>query len=228
MPTVPTFEIPKEALPDLKRIAELNEALFNSLLDAFATTDPALTAGQFALKIAHKVPQVGQSDIQAILGITFILYSIRTKSGMSLSPQVLAEGVTNSQLLSKSSVLSPDKKKILSDRIAKLLGFGKSIGVTAKAFDVMTEHERVFCGARILSDIRPIFAESTEAANAAVLIHNLQISFHQDGKHHEFYVALDTNDIQVLKNAIERAEQKTVALQSILKQSNVQNLEVSK
>ena len=92
----------------------------------------------------------------------------------------------------------------------------------------MTENDRIFCGARILSDIRPVFTDSLESASAAVIIHNLQIGFHDSGTgvHKEFYVALDNQDIQKLKEIILRAEKKTQALKAILNKSSVPYLEV--
>ena len=91
----------------------------------------------------------------------------------------------------------------------------------------MTEHAHVFCNARILSDIRPVFAESADSASAAVVIHNLQIGFHEGGTgpHKEFYVALDTGDLRKLKELIVRAEKKDIALQTMLKSSNVPYLD---
>jgi hypothetical protein len=226
MPSRNAIEVPQKALPDLRRIAELSESLFNSFLAAIGETDPTLTRGQFAKKIAEKVPLMEPSDIGAILGTAFILYSIRMKSGMALSAQALADGVANSTLIANANEFTLETKKILSDRIVKLVSDNRSLGVTSKAFDVMTENERTFCAARILSDIRPIFAENPETADAAVIIHNLQIAFHQNGKHQEFYVALDTDDIEILKKVIVRAERKTAALQAILKKSHVPYLEV--
>jgi hypothetical protein len=56
----------------------------------------------------------------------------------------------------------------------------------------------------------------------------LQIGFHEGGtkEHKEFYVALDTDDIQALKEVINRAERKTIALQTIIKSSKLPYLEV--
>ena len=56
---------------------------------------------------------------------------------------------------------------------------------------------------------------------AATIIHNLQIDFFNSstGKYNEFYVTLDVNDINELKEAIERVEKKTRAIEKILNKS---------
>jgi hypothetical protein len=217
--------MPKEALPDLKTVTELDEKLFDSLLAAISATGPTLTGSKFDKNLREKVPTIKPGEIRGVLGVAFNLYSIRKKHDLSLSPQEFADAIADSDLISKAKGFSPEKRKILSDRLTKLLGFDTTVGVTAKAVDVMTEHERIFCSARILSDIRPVFAKTPEIAEAAVIIHNLQISFHKCGEHKEAYFALDTSDLAKLKQVIERAEKKTTALQAILKQSRLPYLE---
>jgi hypothetical protein len=221
---MPSIELPNEALPDLKTITEIDQQHFDSLLKAMTETGPTLTRSRFQTSVVEKVETVSKSDIEAILRAAFNLYSLKLRSGLSTEEFVGA--VTNSPILSKSSDFSQDKKKTLEVRLAQLMNCSKSIGVTLKARDVMTEHERVFCHARVLSDIRPVFANGLETASAGVIIHNLQLGFRHIGKHEEIYVALDTDDIKRLKEIIERAEKKTVALESILKASGLPYLKV--
>jgi len=219
-----SLTIPEEALPDLKRIAELDDKLFNSLLSAIGESTPALTRDQFARKISERVKIPDEADLQAVLRAAFSLYMVKERA--ELSAREISEAVIDSALISQAE-FPPDKKEMLRNRLTVLLDFDESLGISVKALDVMTEHERIFCGARILSDIRPVFSDhQLESASAATIIHNLQIEFHQDGRHHEHYFALDTDDIQTLKKVIERAEKKTTALQAILKKSNVPYLEV--
>jgi hypothetical protein len=215
--------IPEGALPDLKRIVELDDKLFSSLMSVIGEATPTLTREQFSSKISEKIKLPDEGDLPAVLRTAFVLYGFKERTG--ISTQELTQAVTDSEPVKKAEFLA-DKIEKLRSRLALLLGFDKSLGVTLKALDVMTEHERIFCRARILSDIRPVFAEELESAPAAMIIHNLQIGFHEYGRHHEYYFALDTDDIQKLKKIIERAEKKTIALQALLKKSNVRYLEV--
>src|ERR1035438_229170 len=152
------------------------------------------------------------------------------KDRRGIDSQEFADEISKSVLASASKDFdfSPEKGRILNSRLQKLLSFDKTLAVTSKAYDVLTEHAHTFCRARIISDIRPVFTNTVESANGAVIIHNLQIGFHEggDGEHKEFYVALDTDDIQALKEVVIRAEKKTIALRSILKSSSVPYLEV--
>ncbi len=221
----PTINIPSEALPDLKTIAGLEDELFNALILAIQETEPTLTRGQMARRIAEKV-KLPEATLRAVLGTAFVLFNLKEKSGVAIQSQELADSIVNSEVVGKSADFPAATKSKLGARLVQLIALDTPLGITSKAVDVMTEHERIYCGARILSDIRPVFSGKTDSASGAVIVHNLQIGFHQMGKHQEFYVALDTDDIKALKSVIERAEQKTVALESILKKSNVPYLRV--
>ncbi len=113
---------------------------------------------------------------------------------------------------------------ILVERIQKALTIGGLIAVAAKAIGIMMEQHRIFCGARILSDVRHVFATSPDSISAAMLVHSLNISFHESGEHKEFYVALTTSELQTLKKAIERAEKKSESLKATVHRSGVKFL----
>ncbi|MCL5097631.1 MAG: hypothetical protein M1608_08905 [Candidatus Omnitrophica bacterium] len=122
--------------------------------------------------------------------------------------------------LESLKTVSEHREKFLH-RLLILLSFEKSLGVTSKTFDVMTERERILCESRILTDIRPVFGKPSDRPTAAIIVHNLKIIYHQDGEHHEFYVALDGEDIRTLKGVLERAEKKEQSLQSLMGETGV-------
>jgi NhaP-type Na+/H+ and K+/H+ antiporter len=209
-------------------ILELGEPQFNALVSALSKTKPTLLRGQFSKEISNKVKNLQADELHEILRVLYVLYSMKQRA--EISAQELAEDVSKSCVESSSDKIQfpKEKAKALIARLKQLLSFEKTVAVTTKAFDVMTEHKYIFCSARIMSDIRPVFTNHPESASAAVIIHNLQIGFHEGGtkEHKEFYVALDTDDIQALKEVINRAERKTIALQTIIKSSKLPYLEV--
>ena len=222
------FQIPKKDLAALKAIAELSALDFKALIDSIAQVKPTFSPVQFSRNVAKKVDKVQAGDVSEMLRVLFVLY--RMKDGGDVEPNEIPQSVVEafSGLSSPKDGISANQKKVLATRLKALLSFDKSIAVTAKAFDVMTEHERTFCRARILSDVRPVFTDDTKSASAAVIIHNLQIGYHDSGtgEHKEFYVALDTDDIQMLKEIIDRADKKTITLETMLESAKIPYLEV--
>jgi hypothetical protein len=213
-------ELPQQALPDLKRIAELEESLFDQFLVATTEIGPTLTPDQFASRIVQKIPALKDKGVLAMIRVIFFLYAKMIVPQCELSPQDMGRIVASSPFWATIPEFSQESKNILSNRLVRLLNNPKSIGVSSKALEVMTQHQHIFCKARILSDIRPVFADNPEMADAAVITHTLELGFHRNGQHHDFYVALDADDLKKLKMIIERAEKKHVALQSILSKSS--------
>jgi hypothetical protein len=110
--------------------------------------------------------------------------------------------------------------------LTKIFELRRSLSVTTKALDVLTSQDRVFYSARILTDLRPVFNESGDAIEAAVIIHNLCIHYGHDDDHWDFYVALDTSDIQSLRDVLDRADKKAGSVEELLRRSGVSYLDV--
>jgi hypothetical protein len=226
---MPNVSIPEQELPVLRQIAEFEAAFFDSLITALGSTEATLTAKQLSARVSKKLTGVTPKELFPVLNTISALFYIKDRANVS------AEEIGNSvsekvleQFKERKEVFPPEQVELLRKRLTALLELDQPLGITAKAVDVMTESHSVFCGARILSDIRPIFTKEPDKATAAVLIHNLQIGFHDGGtgRHQEFYVSMDTQDIETLKQAILRAEEKTKALKSILEASKLTYLEV--
>jgi hypothetical protein len=218
---MPLVKIPDEDIPILKDLATMGDADFNSLLSALGNTGPSLTPSALVEELAKtttiKPPQLFPL-MRAVLGVFDLKGSVADA----------AKSVAESASAQKKQDFPESLIEPLSNRLQKLLTFDDALGITSKALDVMREHQHTFCNARIMSDIRPVFTNSTKVAAAAVVIHNLQIGYHEPGTraHKEFYVALDTDDIQKLKQVIARAEEKTGALEAIIKSANLRYLKV--
>ena len=113
----------------------------------------------------------------------------------------------------------------LQNRLSKIFDLRKALSITTKAMDVLTDEERIFYSAKILTDVRPIFNEEGNSIDAAIIVHNLKIHFGQDQDHKDFYVALDTSDIEVLRDVLDRADEKAKCLQSLLERAKVSYLD---
>jgi hypothetical protein len=124
-------------------------------------------------------------------------------------------------VIGKPRIFPVEKAGVLKARVQKLLGFDKIIGLASKAIDVMTDQDHIFCGVKVLSDIRPVFQNSPDSISAAMVVHNMRVGYHQDGKHTEFSVAMNPEDIRKTIEVLERAEKKSKALKSFIQKSGI-------
>ncbi len=113
------------------------------------------------------------------------------------------------------------KKPVFRDRLIRLLK-SEALYYSSKAINVLQDHEHVFVSGRVIVDWRPIFSRSIDQhPNAGVIVHMMGIHYHDVDQHKEIFMALDDEDLQSLKIAIERAQHKAKAMRSVLSKAGV-------
>ena len=82
----------------------------------------------------------------------------------------------------------------------------------------------MFGFAEIHTDLRPVFGEHTDGltAEGGVLAHVLRLHhISSEGSHEDFYVALDDEDLEILRDVIDRAEKKSETLRRQLHEAGM-------
>ena len=95
-----------------------------------------------------------------------------------------------------------------------------------KAVGLQREESNLYCDSKVLSDIRPVFGKEVGRPAGAVITHTLKIGFHEgkSGSHRDCYIALDSEDLDGLAEAIERAQSKDKALRELLAEIKLPDL----
>ena len=93
-----------------------------------------------------------------------------------------------------------------------------------KAYEISVAHERIGQSARILTDVRPVFADDSVEIVGYLVNHHLQID-HFGGVREptRFSVALDDEDVEKLGVAVARALLKSKALRNQLGETHFFN-----
>lgn len=217
---MPSISVPDTYQSGVDALVRITDDQYSQLLSSLRTAKPALFSRELASQVAPSVEGLKSRDVREIVDSLVAMYAVRARLGISISD--FADGVSAAIDDFEEEEFSEEDKLRLARRLTELLEIEKSLGITSKANDVLTEHEHTFCGARILTDIRPIFQNDLASSpSEAVIIHTLKIAYHQDREHKEFYVALDAEDIQTLKSAIERAELKERSAKALLGKADV-------
>jgi hypothetical protein len=194
-----------------------------SLIKALRDAPPALFVTDLSSHVSKKT-NIRPEQTSAIVSMLTGLYSARGERNIRSFVSELTQAIKTLDKTGKPNEVNWQQFK---KDLAQLLSFDRSLGVTSKALDVMTEHENVFQNARILTDIRPVFGKNiTKKPAAAVTIHTLQISYEQSGSLKEFYVAMDSRDVRILQAVLQRAIMKEISLKVLIHRSSVPYLEV--
>jgi len=220
-------KIPKAHRLGFEKIISISDDALKELLTLLDTTEPSLKPEKLTSDVGAKLTLTSREDFGVMLRLLISLYQAYFASEVSAAE--FAEGICKTVEKSEADSLKLDeyRRKLLLERLTKLLSFEHSLGITSKALDVLTENERLLLGARVLSDVRPVFEKTELSTSAAVIVHMLKISYQQNGEQKDFYVALDTNDLSRMKEVLARAEKKAEAIKLALKKANLTYLDVN-
>jgi hypothetical protein len=194
----------------------MTEEEFEAIRSALSTAPPNLRLETFNEEVkkvlSEKIPEIADL-VDIITGLS------RSPRDTSVTVEELAASVTAEVLKRKGEHPDP---ALLERRLTALLGI-QSLKLWAKASDVQHQYADIFLGARINSDIRTVFESDGVKPLGAMVVHNLEIrsgrgNFHQM---HDRFFALDNADLDVLQQVIQRAKEKTVSLETIIKESHL-------
>lgn len=221
------IRIPDYYYKGIACLISLDDAGYSLLEDALSKAVPSLYRGDLVSYVAEQVT-IDKDDLEEIVQFLLSLYRVRSIREADVS-ELITDVQQSLQAERKLDFAPKDGNwSVLTKRLDYLLRLDQSLGITAKAFDVMSQHDHLFVGlgTRIMTDIRPVFLDDlSQPPTAAVIVHTLKIVYHSGEDHKEFFVALDTDDVNELRNLLDRADQKASALQEILKRTPMQYLD---
>jgi hypothetical protein len=213
---VASLRIPKRYKPGFEKLRSLSDSSFESLRVELEKCPPMVRVEAIANYLASSVPEVRQDDLELILSSLCMTYIIRVNLDVSI--QRIASDVAEamrSEAEDQSTVSEAGYLK-LKERLGRLLAID-SLTYASKAIELRNDFLCLFCDARVLTDLRPIFAKPEQKALGAIITHTLKLEYHEHGEHKEIYVALDSEDIVTLKKMLERAESKEQSLRTNLR-----------
>jgi uncharacterized protein (DUF1778 family) len=220
------IRIPKEAERGLVSIINLDDESIERVIAALADAPPTFHPEKLAEKTAAKIDGVSREDIDSIVYTLTSLYTALDYFDSSIEQLVENVGRAIAQGGIAGLEVSDVTLGQFRTRLIRLLSLD-SISVRSRSLSLLLEQDHAFWNARILTDIRPLFASDLKAApTAALIVHTLRLSYHQGGELKEFYVAMDSEDIEALTDVLERANSKAENLKSVLETARITCLDV--
>jgi len=84
----------------------------------------------------------------------------------------------------------------------------------SKAFELLSQRPAIFQRVKILTDLRPIYDETTAKTLAVVQTNTLVLSYWDGEGERTLHVTLDSSDLQAMSHEVERARQKACISQA--------------
>jgi hypothetical protein len=212
-------------LSGLAKLLSVPEDAIRELSSRLADVPVSLDPEEPIRKCVSETSGIPSDDADSIAEAFMSLLLLRTTSNDSLSEFVdelsLAIKETNSEELQFSDEVSGGIKM----RLEVLLS-NETLLVSTKAVSVMFEHDKLFSKARVLTQLLPIFGSDVNATpKGAVISHQVGIHYFQNGAHKEFFVLLDSDEVEDFIDVLERARAKADALKQFLATTSVPSIE---
>ncbi len=210
--SVDPIPVPPPAAPQLAAIAKLNPASLDLVRGTLNSDLAEYSVQQLERTMASVADDSGidpQLAAEALLGLA----SARDWRGLTSIAAVEA--------------LSTDSFQLTADEQGELSSIldTRAIRVLARSLDLYTEHQRLFMGVRVITDLRPIFdypeVELSTGPIGTLIEHDLRITYQEDGRPKSIHLALDTSDLRKLRDAIDRADEKTAALSTAAAEADI-------
>jgi hypothetical protein len=219
------LRIPDAYASSLAEFLRLSPEELAAFLGALRDEKPTLRESDLARSIEGRL-SLGGTKVREIVRLLASLYVAQDQTEEEVGDFVVA--LRSAAESSGKDDLQPADWTAYQNAIIEALSSDTALAVAAKAADVMNDHAKVYCHARILTDLRPIFESNVEQAPAAlVIIHTLKIVYHEEGEHKEFFVALDSNDVLQLADLLDRAFKKEDSLKALCAAKEITFLEAS-
>jgi len=211
-----SINIPNHHVMPLLRIGELSSDETGELCDVLSRASLTFSVN----KIIEHVKKNLHLKIDNIEEIIELLVSMSLALQASFSDLSIEEFVSElGESFKKEDDLPEGFDWIkLQTNLINLLNIDSTISVTGKALDIFSEHQRIYRTSRIFSDIRPIF-HNNDTEMATTIVHTLKIEMNDSqiaSKPFSYFLSLDSNDLNHLKNVVDRAINKEHKLKDVL------------
>jgi hypothetical protein len=218
-----SFRIPPSEREYVAAFVATKPEILDALVPAIQACSPALLHADLSAELGKRlqgIPGADQTSVDAALRTLFALYGI-LREGQDLS--AAAAAVEAVKTFQKEEFGPPvDGWDAFQRRIEKLLADDRVLGLSAKAISVATDNPRHVRGFRVLTDARPIFGEDAATGPLAfAIIHTLQIQYYEGNKFSDWFVSLDVDDLENLRDTALRALAKERSLKLSVKRLGV-------
>jgi hypothetical protein len=221
------FNVPERYRAGFSTVIKLSDASFDELASALQRAPSFANAKELAAWVSPEAKSVSASDISRVIEAFTSLYRVRLR--LETSPERIVRDVIGSirEEDDPDLQITDENRSSVTDRLAKLLAMESLNVIETKAQELKSEYQHEFCDVRIFTDLRPVFRSNVaDAPDTMLLVHMLKLGYHDshEGRHREFYVSLDANDLGSLKAAIERAETKSKSIKASLASAGMKTI----
>lgn len=217
------LQIPEKFKPGFKLLISIDEKTVQSFIDSFQQAQP-LQINDLVSVVTSRVNTLTKKEVKDVIETLISIHNLRDylQENNDASTNEVIEKISQAVEDDQELEITDEQRQEFESRLVNFLGLDNILSFRSKSIEVIRDHERLFQNSRIHTDMRPVFESGLEDSPAGVAIVNmLKIEYVDlDGKH-EFFVALDANDLKQLREQLDIADRKVKAIELMLNQVNI-------
>lgn len=149
---------------------------------------------------------------EAIIREALMIYGWIRRSELDISE---ANELLTEAIQANSTDEEFERWESVEELFAELLAL-PILRLVAIATDLSYEYTNLWAGARIITDIRPIFSHDATDVDGAVVSHSFRLRFESMDGRHELNIAMDESDIRELARQCDRALRKAHTARTLM------------
>lgn len=215
------FGVPPVYREPLTKLANLSDEDAGDLIDSIAGLAPFMPVSSIEEATASVL---GADASPAEKRLAVPLLALRGQLRQTTTSDIARELCESPDL-----ELDDDARGRLRMRATAILD-APVIGTTGVATDLQTLNSRNYQGARIVTDLRPVFRDDVaEPPEGAVIVETLHLqTWTRDGGSEVLHVSMDEADLRQLQSIVGRALNKTDTLKRLIAEKNLSYFELEK
>ena len=209
----------------LKSLLSLSGSQIDELAAFLAENLEKLGESADALALSNDIKGVPHEVAYPLLDF-FAPFCMQRLSAARDYKELVDAVLQNFSRLGEDGNLTAVEQKKLKSQLHTIFS-NPTLALKSKGVRLQSDHDKVFKSAELLSDIRPIFSVNGKPTiEAAVTFQNLKIQYFEDGQVRYFYCALDSKDLESVKDVVDHALKKQKALLDMLGKAGVSTFKV--
>jgi hypothetical protein len=217
--------VPSQYKDGFAALLTYSESLLAKLEKAIEDIGPLGSMRQLSRKVAERVDR-DADEVADVLYAIGSLHSLRESAG--ITPLEMTRDLQKALSGDRDARLHSDGTgwKYVEAFLQTMVAPDSPLALTSKAAILRQEFDHSFCTAKIISDLRPVFRTDSERPLAAMVVHQLRLTYHETSVQTEdFFIALTKRDLLELRTLVERALRKDEQLRKLAEAADVRALD---
>lgn len=196
----------RHQLADLRRIVEIGSDSLAAVLHRLnEISTPTIRPQELLDTVSEVLPS---NDAECLVRQLLSLHGLSRQSRRTVPDVINGVRTALEQQGEDASIALEDWSKI--ENLIQSLVEDRMVRLTATAIELAYDYANLLRRTKILTDVRPLYDESAETIEAAVVSYTLRLHYDNNSGEHDLSIALDESDIRGLivqcNRALKKAE----------------------